>query len=317
MLFSTFVLCLSFCFALGPCLFVLLLSSAVLFSAAPCWLSSRACKSVLLSGPCVMSSWPLPQLKSVWPFAFTFSFKSLKPVLNHFLTFSFRYFVSFLMFPQTCIIFSRSYSQSSASVQPSKSSASSSSQTACPVSQHPQISLLFLQVSCLPAPPSASFCKYIHCPSSLCAWPIHVRLASSPNYQTCAVHLQDSLLILPIFVSLPEGSSAFEPLLRKLPRCFPTLQKRPSPSAWRDTFLSLSLFFSFLLLWQTLRLRSSGPPCHSQSLSWGITSRHSSPPHVVLLLLLTNAQLAHFLSARVTLTGPGSGCLCSCLASQS
>lgn len=137
MLFSTFVLCLSFCFAPGSCLFVLLLWSAVLFSAAPRWLSSRACKSVLLSGPCVMSSWPVPQLPSVWPFAFTFSFKSLKPVLNHFLTFSFRYFVSFLMFPQTCIIFYRSYSQSSASVQPSKSSASSSSQTASPVSQHP------------------------------------------------------------------------------------------------------------------------------------------------------------------------------------
>lgn len=96
---------LSFCFSPGSFLFVLLLWSAVLFSAAPCWLSSRACKSVLLSGPCVTSSWPLPQLKSVDRLLSHFISRVSSLCSAIFLPFRSDILFHFQCFPKTGIIF--------------------------------------------------------------------------------------------------------------------------------------------------------------------------------------------------------------------
>lgn len=109
-------------------LFRLLLRSAVLFSATPCWLSSRACKSVFIV--CTLGHYLSLNLFGCLFSHFVSRVFCLCSAVSQ--TLKFRYFDSFLMFLQTCITFYGG--QSSASVQPSKSFASSFSRTSCPVS---------------------------------------------------------------------------------------------------------------------------------------------------------------------------------------
>lgn len=101
-----------------------------------------------------------------------------------------------------------------------------------------------------------------------------VTMALSPSYQTCTVPLLESLLILSILVPARGKFNIWTRAthtLKMLSHC--TDATASDRLAWHIPLLFVGIFFS-PPLWQILRV---GHPVTLRA-SWGINSRHSSPP---------------------------------------